>query len=249
MTHLPRLHSVLATCVRRRPAIVAPGILLLLSLPLLGQQSYVTRYDLYAGYAFLDSPKIGLFENGFQTQFGYRVKPWVSLGFDYSLTAGDLTITPDLLPTALQQQLGAELAHLVAIGAIPATYSLTVPAHSVTHSFAVGPQLAYRHFSKVTFFIRPSVGAIREAATPKPKDAVAAGIVAQLAPTGHKSDWQGFYGVGGGFDLLVSKHIALRVQADHVWDHLFNDLLRDGRWTTRFSVGPCFNFGGNIAGQ
>jgi hypothetical protein len=34
-----------------------------------------------------------------------------------------------------------------------------------------------------------------------------------------------------------------------VWDHLFNDLLKDGRWTTRFSIGPCFNFGGNIVGK
>jgi hypothetical protein len=243
------LTRALATCSRRGTTIVTPGILLLLSLPLWGQQSYVTRYDLYGGYAFLDSPKIGLFENGFQTQFGYRVKTWVSLGFDYSLTAGDLTITPNLLPTALQQQLGAQLAYLVSIGAIPASYTLTVPAHSVTNSFAVGPQLAYRHFSKVTFFIRPSVGAIREAATPQPKDAIATQIVAQLAPTGHKTDWQGFYGVGGAFDILVSKHLALRVQADHVWDHLFNDLLKDGRWTTRFSIGPCFNFGGNIVGK
>jgi hypothetical protein len=38
----------------------------------------------------------------------------------------------------------------------------------------------------------------------------------------------------------------LRTQADLVYDHLFNDLLKDGRWTVRFSVGPCFNFGKNI---
>jgi hypothetical protein len=200
----------------------------------------------YTGYAFLDSPKIGLFENGFHTQLGYRVKPWVSLGIDYSITAGDLTITPDLLPTALQQQLGAQLGAMVKAGIIPAGYALTVPAHSVTHSFAVGPQLAYRHFSKMTLFLRPSLGAIREGATPLPGDAVAAAIVRQLAPTGHKTDWQGFYGVGGGFDVLVSQRFALRTQVDYVYDHLFNDLLRDGRWTTRFSFGPCVNFGRNI---
>jgi hypothetical protein len=220
--------------------------LLLLGSSLSGQQDYVTRYDLYAGYAFLDSPKVGLFENGVQAQVGYRFKPWVSFGFDYSLTSGDLTLTPDLLPLARQQQLGAELGGLVAAGKIPPTYSLTVPVHSVSNSLAIGPQFAYRHFSRVTLFIRPSVGAIRESATPKPTDPIAAAIVMQLAPAGHKTDWQGFYGIGGGFDILLSKHIAVRVQSDHVWDHLFNDLLRDGRWTTRFSVGPCFNFGGNI---
>jgi hypothetical protein len=249
MAYQSPLKRVLATCFRRGATVVTPGILLLLSLPLWSQQSYVTRYDAYAGYAFLNSPKIGLFENGFQTQVGYRARTWVSFGFDYSLTAGDLTITPDLLPTALQQQLALQLGQLAAAGRLPPGYTLTVPAHSVTNSFAIGPQLAYRHFSKVTLFLRPSIGAIREAATPRPKDPIAAAIVAQLAPTGHKTDWQGFYGIGGGFDINVSRHIALRVQADHVWDHLFNDLLKDGRWTTRFSVGPCFNFGGNIAGK
>jgi hypothetical protein len=230
----------------RRAIVVSLGILLG-CFPLFSQQSYVTRYDFYAGYAFLDSPKIGLFENGFHTQFGYRAKTWVSLGFDYSVTAGNLTLTPGLLPTALQQQLGAQLGQLAAAGLLPPGYTLRVPAHAVTNSMAIGPQLAYRHFSKLTLFIRPSIGAIHEGATPKPADPIAAAISAQLAPTGHKTDWQGFYGVGGGFDILLTRHLALRTQADYVYDHLFNDLLRDGRWTTRFSIGPCFNFGGNIA--
>jgi hypothetical protein len=236
---------------KHRVVLVALGLFLVLSLPLAGQQSYVSRYDLYTGYAFLNSPKIGLFENGFHTQFGVRPRTWVSLGFDYSITAGDLTITPSLLPDALQASLAAQLGQLVKAGVIPASYALSVGSHSVTHSFAMGPQLAYRHFSKLTLFIRPSIGAIREGATPTvpTNDPVAAGIIKGLAPTGYKRDWQGFYGVGGGFDILFSKHFALRTQADYVYDHLFNDILKDGRWTTRFSVGPCFNFGRNIAGQ
>lgn len=233
---------------KHRVFVIVLGLILLASLPLFGQQSYVTKYDFYTGYAFLNSPKIGLFENGFHTQFGYRPKTWVSLGIDYSITAGDLTLTPDLLPTALQQQLGAQLGQLMALGVIPTSYALKVGAHSVTNSIAVGPQFAYRHFSKVTLFIRPSLGAIHEAATPTATpDPVATGIIHELAPAGHKTDWQGFYGVGGGFDILLTKHLAFRTQADYVYDHLFNDLLRDGRWTTRFSVGPCFNFGKNIA--
>ena len=226
--------------------LTALGIITLLSFPLAGQQSYVSKYDLYTGYAFLNSPKVGLFENGFHVQVGMRPKTWVSLGFDYSITTGDLTITPALLPDALQATLAAQLGQLAKAGLIPAGYALTVPAHSVTHSFAAGPQFSYRHFSKVTLFIRPSLGAIRETATPQPKDAIATLIVKGLAPTGVKTDWQGFYGVGGGFDVLFSKHVGIRTQADFVYDHLFNDILKDGRWTTRFSIGPCFNFGKNI---
>jgi hypothetical protein len=221
--------------------------LLLLTAVGYGQQSYVARYDLYAGYAFLDSPHIGLFENGFQLQFGVRPKTWYSIGFDYSRSTGDLTLVPNLLPTALEQQINAEIAGLIALHQLPAGYALSVPAHSISQTFALGPQLAYRHFSKVTLFLRPSLGAIHENATPKPGDPFATAVAQSLAPSGHKTDWTGFYGFGYGVDLLFSKHVALRVQGDLVYDHLFNDLLKDGRWTTRFSVGPCFNFGSNIA--
>lgn len=222
--------------------------LTLLVSPASGQQTYVTRYDLFAGYSFLDSPDVSLFENGFQFQIGVRPKTWVSLGFDYSVSEGNLTLTPNLLTTTLQQQLGAELMALAAAGKLPPGYTLVVPAHSVTQTFAAGPQLAYRHFTNVTLFIRPDLGAIHEAATPQPKsgDLIAQGIVAQLAPSGTKTDWTPFYGFGGGVDFLVGKHLGLRVQSDLVYDHLFNDLLKNGRYTVRFSVGPLFNFGKNI---
>jgi hypothetical protein len=215
--------------------------------PAFAQQNYVSRFDAFGGYSFLDSPHIGLFENGFQLQVGVRPKTWYSLGFDYSISEGNLTLTANLLTPALQQQLGAELQALTLAGLVPPGYVLSVPTHSRTQTFAAGPQLAYRHFSHVTLFIRPSIGAIYEVATPKPGDSIAVGVVAQLAPSGQKTDWTGFYGFGGGVDFLFSKHVALRVQADLVYDHLFSDLLKDGRLTTRFSIGPCFNFGKNIA--
>jgi len=31
-----------------------------------------------------------------------------------------------------------------------------------------------------------------------------------------------------------------------VYDHLFTDLMTNGRFTTRFSCGPAYNFGPNI---
>jgi hypothetical protein len=232
---------------RKLQGLLIAATLLLPAPAAFGQQTYVTRFDLFTGYAFLDSPHIGLFENGFQMQVGVRPKTWYSIGFDYSYSRGDLTLTPDLLTPALQQQLGAQLAGLAAAGLIPAGYSLVVPASSVTHTFALGPQLAYRHFKQVTLFVRPSIGAIHEVATPKPRDPIAAGIAAALAPSGQKTDWTPFYGVGYGVDFILTNHFAVRVQGDLVYDHLFSDLLKDGRWTARFSVGPCFNFGRNIA--
>jgi hypothetical protein len=220
--------------------------LLWMPAPVLGQQSYVSRYDLFTGYTFLDSHTIGLFDNGFHFQAGVRPKTWYSLGFDYSVSSGSLTLTPDLLTTALQQQLGGLLQQLGALGEVPPGFSLVLPTHSFTETITGGPQLAYRHFRRVTLFIRPSVGAIHEVATPKGTNAIASIVVSQLAPTGKKSDTTIFYGFGGGIDYIFSRHLSVRVQADLVYDNLFSNLLKNGEVTTRFSVGPCFNFGKNI---
>src|SRR5262252_9334108 len=119
--------------------LLLPLSVALLAPAVFGQQTYVTRYDVYAGYAFLNSPKIGLFENGFQMQVGFRPTTWYSIGFDYSNARGDMTITPDLLPDALQSKLRGQLGQLAAAGRLPAGYTLSVPAGGSTNSFALGP--------------------------------------------------------------------------------------------------------------
>ncbi|HTS63910.1 MAG TPA: hypothetical protein VMH28_17930 [Candidatus Acidoferrales bacterium] len=233
--------------VRISCRVAVPMLIILLAANVLGQQTYVTRFDLFTGYTYLNSPHVGLAENGFHTQFGVRPWTWMSLGFDYSVVQGDLTLTPNLLVPSVQQQLAAMLGQLAAAGKLPAGYALVVPASSTTQTFAGGPQLAFRHWKPITIFVRPSCGIIKETATPHAGDPIAAAVVAQLAPTGEKKDNVIFYGFGGGIDLLFSKHVAVRIQGDFVHDHLFSDLLTDSRNTVRFSIGPCFNFGKNIA--
>jgi hypothetical protein len=222
--------------------------LVLAATPVFGQQSYVGRFDAFAGFTYLDSPHIKLAEPGYHLQGGVRVISWLSLGVDFSRAKGDLTVLPSYLLTSLQQSLGAQLAQLAAAGRLPAGYSLTVPANSTTETFAAGPQVAFRHFSAVTLFIRPSCGIIHEVAvTHVPStDLIAQSVVAQLAPSGRKTDWTKFFGFGGGADLNITKHFAVRVQGDFVRDHLFNDLLKDSRNTVRFSIGPAVQFGKNV---
>jgi hypothetical protein len=210
-------------------------------------QDYVGRYDAYVGFAYLDSPHISLTEPGVHAQAGMRLRRWVSMGFDFSDSSGDASLTPALLPTSLQQQLGAQLGQLVAAGQIPPTYTLRVPIHSDTQTYAAGPQFSYHGWKAVTPFIRPSIGAIHETATPHPGDPIATLVVQQLAPSGKKRDWTGFYGFGGGVDLNITKHFAIRVQGDFVHDHLFNDLLKDGRNTGRFAIGPAIQFGRDVS--
>jgi hypothetical protein len=224
-------------------------VLLLLSFAAgnaMAQQDYVGRYDIYNGFATLDAPAVNLITRGYHFQGGWNQKTWLAEGFDYSVTTGHTSLTPNLLPTALQQQLAQQILQLIQAGVIPPTYQVYVPVDSNTQTFAAGPQLDYRRFQHVTFFIRPSIGAVRETATPHPHDLVTAGIAQELVPSGKKTDWTGFYGFGGGYDLNATRHIAIRMQTDIVYFHIFNDLLKDGRWDFRWSIGPTFHFGGNI---
>jgi hypothetical protein len=135
---------------------------------------------------------------------------------------------------------------LIQAGVIPPTYQVYVPVDSTTQTFAAGPQFSYRKFQRVTLIARPSFGAVHETATAHPHDFVTTAIAQELVPSGKKSDWTGFYGFGGGYDLNMTKHFGLRMQTDVVYFHIFNDLLEDGRWDFRWSIGPTFHFGGNI---
>jgi hypothetical protein len=219
---------------------------LLLPLQLWGQQNYVGRFDLYNGFTWFDSPSAYLEERGYHLQAGINAKTWLALGFDFSVVTGNLTLTPNLLKPALQTQIAAQLAQLEAAGVIPAGYQVAVGTASTTQTFAAGPQFEYRHFQRVTLFIRPSIGAIYESATPHPHDLVTTGIVAQLAPSGKKTDWEAFYGFGGGADLNFMRYVSIRLQADFVHNDLFTDILKSSRNTVRLSVGPAFHFGRNI---
>lgn len=229
--------------------IISLASLLLLISPtrIFAQQDYVGLFDLYNGFTWFDSPSAKLQERGYHLQAGVNARTWLALGFDYSVVQGTLTLTPNLLKPALQSQIAGQLALLEGAGLIPAGYQVAVSTASTTQTFAAGPQLEYRHFRQVTLFVRPSIGAINELAVPHPTDAITTAIVQQLAPSGRKTDWEPFYGFGGGVDLNFMRHASIRLQADFVHNDLFTDILKNSRNTVRLSVGPAFHFGRNIA--
>src|ERR1035441_3264052 len=77
------------------------------------QQSYIGRYDTYAGFAVIDSPMLGLDEhNGFHAQAGINPRRWLSIGGDYSEGTGSQLLTTNLLPAALQAQINAAQVQL-----------------------------------------------------------------------------------------------------------------------------------------
>jgi hypothetical protein len=232
----------MAKCVN----IIAFLLFLLIPSRVFAQQDYVGRFDLFSGFTWFDSPSAKLQERGYHLQAGINARTWLALGFDYSVVQGTLTLTPNLLKPALQSQIAGQLAALEAAGLIPAGYQVAVSTESTTQTFAAGPQWEYRHFRRVTLFVRPSIGAIYESATPHPRDAVTTAIVQQLAPSGKKTDWEPFYGFGGGADLNFGRYASIRLQADFVHNNLFSDILESSRNTVRLSIGPSFHFGRNI---
>jgi hypothetical protein len=210
------------------------------------QGQYVGHFLIYTGFMFLDSPKINLFEPGIHIQAGMRWSRHISLGFDYSRGTGPTTIGLNQATPALQNEFGPLLAELIAANILPANYVAALPFSSVTQTFTMGPEFPYRRFNRFTPYIRPSAGIINEVATAHPVDFLTTKVVQAIAPSGKEEEWTAFYGFGGGVAFNVTRHFSLVVQADLVHDHLFPDLLKDGRNTIRFSVGPGFQFGHNV---
>jgi hypothetical protein len=212
-----------------------------------GQQDYVSRFDAYAGFAYFESPAINLPERGFHLQAGYNWKPWLAMGFDYSHADGDFPLIANYLPTPLANEVNMLFSGLESAGLLPPNYNASVYTTVQTQTFASGPSLVIRHFKHFAILLHPSLGAVHEIATPHPADPIQSTLVTQLIPGKNTMDWQGFYGIGGGLDIGVTRHLGVRMQTDVVWDHLFDDILRNGRWTIRASIGPSFHFGKNIA--
>jgi hypothetical protein len=196
------------------------------------QQDYIGRYDAFAGFSYLASPKLNLAERGVNGQFGINVNRWLAIGADYSYFTGHSDIRPQDLTPSLQAQLAPILPLL---GPNPA-----IPFDSITYTFTAGPQINFRQLKWVTFFVRPAIGGMHELATLKPVGPVQTLVVAALAPGGKRSDLKPFYGVGGGLDLNATGHFAIRVGVDVVHVNLFDNILNGGRNSVRVSVGPAF---------
>ena len=213
------------------------------------QQNYVGRYNIYTGFSDLATPGLNsLNQVGFNLQAGGNITRWFAGGFDYSVQSGDTSLTTNLATPALQAQLGALALQFGQLGLLPPGYSLNIPLHAVTQTFTAGAQVEYRHFSHTTLFIRPSLSAFRITATPHPnsQDPFATTVSSILAPGGSLTDWTGAYGAGGGADFNMTRHFGVRAQLDVIWNHPFNDILANGYWSYRYSVGPTLHFGPNV---
>ena len=214
-------------------------------LPAMAQQTDINRYTIYTGFDYLISPARNLTQRGFDVDFGVTAKPWLGLGGDFSASGnaiisgggtinGSETVYAPILTAANAQN-----------PLIPLPNMITVPFKSTTYTFAAGPQFYIRKWKKVTFLVRPGLGGIHESAdlTFPPGLGGLFQLLNIPPPKPHQSDLTWFIGVGGGFDLNLSKHVGLRFTADWINTHLFSDLLSNRQNYARFTVGPTFRWG------
>jgi len=218
------------------------GLVILNCLPAFAQQTDINRYTLFTGFDYMISPARNLTERGFEADFGVTVKPWLGLGGDFGalgdgIISGSGTIN------------GGETVYAPAVnrsGLVPGgANSIDVPFRSTTYTFAAGPQFYLRKWEKVTFLARPGFGGIHEKADIAfPPALIPLFTLLQLPlPSAHQSDTQLFFGLGGGFDLNVSKRVGIRFATDWVNTHLFSNLLVPRQNYIRFSAGPTFRWG------
>jgi hypothetical protein len=205
------------------------------------KQEYVGQYDAYMGFAYLTTPNMNLDQRGWQGQFGYNYRRWVAVGFDTSYFGGSSSLTVPQLNNATIAKLAPILPHL------PAGFTVWSPYHANTYTITGGPQFNYRHFKYVTLFIHPDIGAMYQSVQVQPTNPIMGSIVTSLLGKSMKTSmWTPFYGVGGGLDINVTKHVGLRFQSDWVYTQLFDDLLRNPQYTWRMSASPTFRFGKNV---
>jgi hypothetical protein len=201
------------------------------------EQEYVPRYTALGAFTYVNTPKIALVQRGFDLEFGVNARRWLTLGADYSYFTGHSDILPQDLTPAIQLQLA---------GLVPPGTLIFLPFDSVSYTFTAGPQFNYRGVKWATFFARPAVGGFHETATLKPNTPLTTLLVAQLVPSGKKSDLVLFYGFGGGFEVAPTKHFGIQFAADYVHVNLFEGFLAGGRNALRLTVGPTFRFGRNV---
>jgi hypothetical protein len=214
--------------------------LILVCLPTLAQETDVNRYTVFTGFDYMVGPGRNLTERGFEGDFGVTLKPWMSVGTDFS-AIGDSVISGAGTINGSETVFAPLLKR---IGVPPS--QVKVPFRSTTYIFAAGPQFYLRKWKAVTFFARPGFGGIHEVAD----IAVSPQLVFVLqdvlnvpVPKSHQTDTQWFIGVGGGFDINLSRRVGFRFATDWVNTHLFSNLLTNRQNYARVSVGPTFRWG------
>jgi len=222
-------------------------------------QQYFQKWDVYAGYSYLNTPSKDLTQNGYNLSFGRNINKWLALGLDISRFYGSgpqpstgAEVAKRISPTLLQG-LPAPL-----LQALPAV-KVSLPVDASTATFAAGTQFQLRKNRWVTPFFRPFLGAFHGRAVGDPNKITItslpagvtpqtiAGVLSAIPQSVMKSavtqtDTCLGYGFGGGMDLNVSKPIGIRFATDFIHTKLFGESQNN----VRIATGLIYRFGGPV---
>jgi hypothetical protein len=226
--------------MRRFYFFCALASLLLSTVTCFSQQSEVTQFSLISGYSYLSTSSLNLAQRGFNGDIAQNVRPWLSIGFDFSAFSGNSTLLASYLNSATQTR----LAHLLPPG-IPAS-AVSVPYSSSTYTYQLGPQFNYRRLSKVTLFVRPALGLLHAKIQTTPRPTTAPIVSVLMGGKLSSADNALFYGFGGGATWEITPHFGLRVTADLARFDFFPNVLNGSRNSVRISIATKFGFGKNI---
>ena len=234
----------------RRSIIFLSVFLLFSALAGLAQQDYIARYSVFTAYSYLSTPSLNLTQRGFDGDIGVNLRPWLTLGADFSYQSGHSSLVPGYLSPSAQQK----LAPIIPL--LPPGFVLAVPYNARTWTYEAGPQFNLRKSKNFTYFARPALGALHSGFTAQPQQcqqpqlhcqAILTKVVAGLVgPSLSNSDTGVFYGFGGGMTWEATHRFGLRIAADYVRYNFFSEMLNGNRGTVRVTVGTKFNFGKNI---
>jgi outer membrane protein OmpA-like peptidoglycan-associated protein len=125
--------------------------------------------------------------------------------------------------------------------------TVTVHSGGSAYTYAFGPRLSYRRYEKFTPFVEALFGGAYATSV------TISGCTGTPACTPLGSDNAFTTLLGGGVDVKISRHVALRLfDADFLLTHFRNPISTNGLergWQTnvRLSTGVVFRFGGNPA--
>jgi hypothetical protein len=228
--------------MRRLFVCVLALFLLLSAVACFSQQTDIRQFSTFQAFSYLTTPSLNLVQRGYDGDFGVNVRPWLTLGFDFSTQNGNSTLLPSKLNQPTQAQLAPFLPIFEQLG-IP----VAVPYHATTRTYEGGPQFNYRHFKKFTLFARPALGAFQASFTAKPNNPAIAELVSVLlAGKTTSSETVLFWGGGGGVTWEATPHWGVRVAADVVRYGFFQNLLSGDRYSVRVVMGLKYSFGKNI---
>ena len=214
------------------------------------------KWDMYGGYSYLNTPTNNLTQHGFNTSFGRNINKWLALGMDFSHFNGS---GPQF---ASGTELAAKIPASLLVGVPPSIISgvrLNVPIDASTTTFAAGTQFQVRKNKWVTPFFRPFLGAFHGTAEGNPSKITVAALPPGVPPALFaqllasipadvlkkavtQSDTSLGYGVGGGFDINVSKPVGIRFAADYIRTSLFDKDQNN----VRIATGLIYRFGGEV---